>query len=147
MDRASLGRVRAWLETQGLTIQDQAVSRTWIAFSGTAAQIDAAFHTALHDYRVDGQAHFAPSNGPSVPAALQPAVLALRGLDDFLAERSRRTPPSQSVPATALNGRNALAPADLEVIYGIAPLHAAGFDGTGQTIAVVGRSNVDLTDL
>jgi hypothetical protein len=148
LDPASFGRARDWLRAQGFAIQQEALSRTWIAFSGTAAQIDAAFQTALHEYRVNGTRHLAPASEPSVPGVLAPSVLALRGLDDFLGERGRRPLLSAVAPALAGgNGRNALSPADLEVVYGIAPLRSAGFDGAGQSIAIVGRSNFDLTDL
>jgi len=148
LDPVSFGRVRTWLEAQGFAIRQDALSRTWIAFSGTAAQIDAAFQTALHEYRVNGKPHLAPANEPSVPGVLAPSILALRGLDDFLGERGRRPLLGPVSPALARgNGENVLAPADIEVIYGIAPLRSAGFDGAGQSLAIVGESNFDLTDL
>ncbi len=37
---------------------------------------------------------------------------------------------------------NLLGPTDFATIYNILPLWNAGIDGTGQTIAVVGRSNI-----
>ncbi len=40
-----------------------------------------------------------------------------------------------------------LAPADYGVIYDINPLYTAGVNGTGQTIAVLARSNISLTDV
>jgi hypothetical protein len=146
MDEVSLGRARAWVEKQGFSIDTQATSRNWIAFSGTAAQIDNAFHTELHVFEVGGRRHFAPTRDPSVPEALRPAILAIRGLDDFNGDRVRG--PAGSSPAFALgNGQYALTPDDLAVIYDIAPLYAAGIDGSGMTIAVVGASSVNLDDL
>src|SRR5215831_8422937 len=50
MDRASLAHVREWLEAQGFVVDAEAVSRTWIAFSGTAAQVKGSFQTSLHKY-------------------------------------------------------------------------------------------------
>ncbi|MBV9745533.1 MAG: Ig-like domain repeat protein, partial [Acidobacteriia bacterium] len=44
-------------------------------------------------------------------------------------------------------GSHYLAPADYAAIYDIGPLYAAGIDGTGQAIAVVGQSNVLLSDI
>jgi uncharacterized membrane protein len=40
-----------------------------------------------------------------------------------------------------------LAPQDLAIIYNMLPLYAAGIDGTGQSIAVLGRSNIDLANV
>lgn len=146
LDAVSLGRVREWLEAKNFSIEAQAVSRTWIAFSGTAAQVESAFHTSLHTYEIRGEMHFAPSADPSLPADLRPAVLAIRGLDDFYAVHAKTVHRAQPAFSTG-PGVNALSPADLETIYGVAPLRGAGLDGTGQTIAIVGRANVELSDL
>ena len=40
-----------------------------------------------------------------------------------------------------------LSPADYGVIYDINPLYSAGINGTGQTIAVLARSNIYLSDV
>ena len=40
-----------------------------------------------------------------------------------------------------------MAPADFAKIYNVQPLYDAGINGTGQTIAIVGRSNIDLQDI
>jgi subtilase family serine protease len=41
--------IQAWLEQQGLSIDQVAKSRNSISFSGTAAQIESAFHTEIHN--------------------------------------------------------------------------------------------------
>ena len=40
-----------------------------------------------------------------------------------------------------------LSPEDFATIYNVAPLYKAGLDGTGQSIAIVGQSQLSLTDL
>ena len=40
-----------------------------------------------------------------------------------------------------------LSPADYATIYDIAPLYSQGFTGTGQTIAIVARTNINLSDV
>jgi Pro-kumamolisin, activation domain/Bacterial Ig-like domain (group 3) len=148
LDSASVSNVRAWLESKGFSIDNEAVSRTGIAFSGSAAQVDNAFHTDLHTYRAGGKTHFAPSREPSVPQSLEPAILAIRGLNNFYGEHVRSRAPMQTPPAySSGGGGNYLTPADVATIYDSAPLYSAGFDGTGQTIAIVGASTVDLTDI
>lgn len=143
LDAASINNVRTWLESQGFTIDAQATSRTWVAFSGTAAQMDNAFGTELHQIEVGGQTHFAPTRDPSLPASLAAVTLLIRGLDDFRAKRF-----GESTPALAnSNGQNSLTPDDLAAIYGITPLYAAGLDGTGISLAIVGRSAINLDDI
>ena len=70
------------------------------------------------------------------------------GLNDFhpksMATRFQPLPPAPDYN----NGANHyLVPQDFATIYDIAPLYAAGFDGTGQKIAIVGQSDLILSDL
>jgi subtilase family serine protease len=78
-----IGRITQWLRGQGLSVVNVAQGRNWIAVSGEAAQIEAAFATEIHQYAVDGETHFANATNPSVPAAIGEVVLSIRGLDDF----------------------------------------------------------------
>jgi subtilase family serine protease len=137
-----LARVRAWLVRQGLAIEHVAGSRNWIAFSGTAGEIDRALHTGFHQYRVGGRLHFANTAAPSIPADLEEVVSGFWGLDDFHLEPPRRLRPA----FTASNADHYLAPDDLAVIYDIAPLYQLGIDGSGQKIAIVGQTGIDLAD-
>jgi subtilase family serine protease len=45
------------------------------------------------------------------------------------------------------NAFYALGPADFATIYNVAPLWSAGTDGTGQTIAIVAGSNINIQDV
>jgi subtilase family serine protease len=38
--------------------------------TGSAAQMESAFHVELHNYLVNGETHFANATEPSVPAAV-----------------------------------------------------------------------------
>src|ERR1017187_2525540 len=137
-----VAQVTAWLQSAGLKIDNVAGGRHWITFSGTAGQAARTFHTSFHHFLVNGETHFANADAPSVPAALADVVGGFIGLDDF-------KPASQIVrPAyTSSKGRHSLVPDDLAAIYNIAPLYAAGIDGEGQNIAIIGASSLDLSDL
>src|SRR5579863_4700566 len=140
-----IAQITAWLKSQGLTVEDTARGRNWIMFSGTAGQIGQAFHTELHRYDVQGERHFAVASGPSVPAALAPLVLGFRGLDDFRLQPAGGHPkfnPPNDNPTP-----HVLVPGDIATIYDLGPLYAAGLDGSGQTVAVVGASEVYKADL
>ncbi len=120
-------------------------SRTWVMFSGSAGQVQSAFHTEMHRYEVNGTAHFANATDPSIPAALGPLILLVRGLDDFRAE-----PPKakvRPVPNYTAGGGHAMTPGDVGIIYDINPLYQSGFTGTGQKIVVVGQTDISLTDI
>jgi subtilase family serine protease len=79
-----------------------------------------------------------------MPAALAPLVREVRNLDSFHPQAPRPI----SKPLFA-NGTStpALAPGDLATIYDFQSLRASGFDGTGQTVAVVGQTGINLSDL
>src|ERR1035438_894833 len=51
-------------------------------------------------------------------------------------------------PATNLSGGpHGLSPYDFAAIYNVAPLWNSKFDGTGQSVAIAGRTNIKLTDV
>jgi hypothetical protein len=48
---------------------------------------------------------------------------------------------------SSISGNHYLTPADFATIYDLGGLYAAGFDGTGQKIAVMGQSNIQVSDI
>jgi uncharacterized protein (TIGR03437 family) len=138
-----IGKVTSWLRSEGLTVHDVARGRHWITFSGTAAQVSKAFHTEIHRYLVNGETHFANATDLSIPAALEPVFLGVEGLTDF------RPQPLYRMISPRLNsgGAHYLAPDDIATIYNLTPLYKAGIDGTGQKIAIIGASDIALSDM
>ncbi|HEX3354739.1 MAG TPA: Ig-like domain repeat protein [Terriglobales bacterium] len=153
---ADVQTVTAWLQSHGFEVAKVSPGRVAIEFSGTAAQVQEAFHTAIHKYVVNGEAHWANASDPEIPAALAPVVLGVHSLHNFYAkplivmsdQRFSITRHAGARPhATGANGFHALAPDDYAVIYNINPVYQSGIDGSGTTIAVVGRSNFSLQDV
>jgi len=140
---SDVASVVQWLESEGLTVNDVARGRGFVTFSGAAAHIAGAFRTELHRYRVNGEIHIANATDPSVPAALAPLILGIQGLDDFRLQPLGKINPE----ATAPDGTHSLAPDDLATIYSLNRLYGAGLDGTGQTLAVIGQSDFDVTQI
>ncbi len=141
-------RVVAWLQSEGLTVNESARGRNWVAFSGTAAQVSRVLRTEIHRYQANGAMHFANAAEPSVPDALADIAGGFMGLNDFhpksMVTGFHPLPPGPDYN----NGANHyLVPQDFATIYDISPLIAAGFDGTGQKIAIVGQSDLILSDL
>jgi uncharacterized protein (TIGR03437 family) len=138
----------SWLTSQGFSVDYQARGRNWIFFSGTARQVSSAFHTSMHYFQVDGQLHFSAIGEPSIPAALEPFVLAVRGLDDFRLEPPKRTfKPLAGPDYNGSNGTHNLAPGDLGVIYDINKLYSQNVNGSGQNLVVVGQTDINLSDI
>jgi len=136
-------KVAAWLAGEGFQVIETARGRNWIGFRGTAGQVARSLHTEIRRYEVNGEMHYANSAAPAVPEALAGVVDGFLGLDDF-----RLKPQNVPVPPDYNSGSSHyLVPEDFATIYNIAPLYAAGFDGTGQSIAVVGESNILLSDI
>jgi hypothetical protein len=149
--------VTAWLETHGFQIGQVSKGRTVIEFSGTAAMVQEAFHTAIHNYVVGAEPHWANASDPQIPSALAPVVAGVWTLHNFLKKpllmmSSERFPlihpaGSNKPLATSSSGHHFLTPGDYAVIYGINPVYQAGTNGTGVTIAVVGRTDFNISDI
>ena len=149
-------QVVKWLQSEGLAVDEVSRARSWIWFSGTAAQMQAALRTEIRHYQINGESHFANSTEPSVPAAIEPLIIGIQGLDDFHPQRgqSRHVLLSGKGSAntvaplfTTSGGNHLLAPDDFATIYNLWPLYNSGYDGSGQRIVVAGRSAVDLGDI
>lgn len=130
--------VAAWLESQGLHIEQTARARNFVTFSGSVQRVEQAFHTRIRRYLVDGETYFANATELSLPVELQDLFGGIRGLDDF--SRPRAAPSPQN---TSGSGVTQLAPDDWATIYDVAPLYAQGIDGTGQRIGILGRSDMN----
>ncbi|MGD0222288.1 MAG: protease pro-enzyme activation domain-containing protein [Terriglobia bacterium] len=137
-------QVVAWLQSQGFTITQTARGRTWVSFSGTAAQVQAAFQTEIHNFSFHGQTYFANASEPAVPAALADVVLGVRGLDNYRLKPRSRVRHVKAEPdfTSAISGNTFVAPGDFAVVYDVANLYNAGIDGTNQTVAVMGQTDL-----
>ena len=139
---ADVARISQWLRAQGFTIAETSRSRTWIAFSGSATQVQAAFQTEIHQYSVNGKLHYSNASQPSVPSALAGVIAAIAQLNDFAPQSHFvRVDPRLT---SSLSGNHFLLPSDFATIYNLQPLYGQGIDGTGQSIAVVGQSDLSV---
>lgn len=146
---ADLAQVENWLESQGFNIERVANSHTSVTFSGTAAQIESAFRTEMHRYRLGRDIHFANGSDLAIPSALAGVVRSVRNLSDFRPSPELRPSPATVQPSftSGQSGGHFLTPGDIATIYDINPAYSAGLTGSGQTIAVVGQSEVAAADI
>ena len=140
-------KLTAWLQSLGFTIVRPARGRNWIAFSGTAAQVESAFQVQIHNFNVHGEIHFANTAPPVIPATLSGIVAGFRGLNDFRPKsQARRATPGYTFPYSGSN-YFFIAPGDIAAMYDINTLYQNGIDGTGQKLAVIGETGVFQSDL
>src|SRR6266850_949259 len=137
-------RTVAWLQNQGLTIDETARGRNWVTFTGSARQVETAFGVEIHEYAVNGTPHYATATEPSVPRALSDIVLGFRSLDNF---RPKHRMVSKPKFTSSTTGNHFLTADDFATIYDLKRLYSNGIDGTGQTIAVMGQTDIQLADI
>ncbi len=75
--------VSQWLTSAGLNVVTVGPDNHYVAVSGSASAINAAFGTQLAMYQVNGQQQQAPSTDLSVPSSVAGTVLAVTGLSPF----------------------------------------------------------------
>lgn len=166
-------QVTGWLQKWGFRVESVNKGRTLVEFSGTAAQVQQAFHTQIHRYRVKGVEHIANDRDPQIPEALAPVVAGVASLHDFfpkpqsvlgkLVKRDRKTgkitPVEPANPAPlgiapqftytdgSGNTREDITPFDFATIYNELPLWNSGITGSGVLIAISACSDIDLNDV
>ncbi len=144
--QADIDQVTGWLTAHGFTVNGVYPNKVLIDFSGTAAQVRAAFGTEIHNYQVKGASHIANSTDPKIPAALAPVIAGIVSLNDFRPRPMHEARPKPNYTFTAgPNTYYAVVPADLATIYNLNPAFAAGITGKGQTIVVIEDTNVYST--
>jgi len=161
-----LSAVTTWLSSHGFAGIQVNAARTLIEFSGTAGMVHSAFRTSMHSYAVGGEQHFANASDPSIPAALAPVVDGVASLNNFprraashkvgnfrheSATNLTTRLPDTTQPAFTINEGNTsygMTPYDFATIYNVLPLWNANtpIDGTGQTIAIVGQTDINPAD-
>jgi subtilase family serine protease len=148
---ADLAKVEFWLEQQGLTVEGRSRAKNRVRFSGAAAQVESAFGTEMHYYTLNGTRYFAPSTDLSVPAAVSSLVESVSNLSTFRPKPhvKYRSPQIALRPdfTSSQSGDHFLSPKDIATIYDITPAYNAGFNGSGQALAVVGQSSIVVSDI
>lgn len=155
-DIATLG---SWLESKGFSVEKVNPGKQTLEISGSAGQFRNAFHAQIHKYSVDGEVHYANASNPQIPAALAPVLGGFAALNNFrikpklriLGKAEYNPKAGTAVPqwtvgggGTALNNSYLLSPADFYLQYDLTPVYSGGTNGSGQTIAIVNDSNINV---
>lgn len=159
-----VGKVTQWLTQHGFRLNNVPAGGLFVDFSGTAGQVAQTFHTEIHHYRVNGRDHYANVSDPYVPSVLAPLVSGFRALNDFHPRPQASRPGTAHLNRTTgkwmrantesghlTSGGNAAmyiaGPQDFATIYGVNQVWKEGIVGTGQTIGVVGSTDLEMADI
>ncbi len=143
---AQLATVSSWLESHGFHVDEVATGRGWINFSGTVKQVENAFATEIHDYQIDGKIYHANSVPASIPRGLAQLANGVVTLHSF--PRPAHNTGARPVPPDFnAGGSHFLSPDDFATIYNLGGAYGSGYTGAGETIAIVGRTDILLSDV
>jgi kumamolisin len=156
--QASYDALVHFLRADGFTISHTYSHRQMIAFSGTIAQAERAFHVAINRYRGrNGHIFHANDKEPILPAKIARNVISLNGLDD--AVRWRHAPMNkhsvqitghhgkQGVVSCPSHGSTYMLPDQIAAAYNLQPLYDSHVQGEGQTMALFELNSFRLSDL
>lgn len=166
---ADLQTIAQWLQSHGFQV-GSTKGRTVLEFSGSASQVQEAFHTTIHKYVVNGGQYWANATDPQIPTALAPAIAGVASLNNFPRKAMNvpagtfsRNPktgrivadkPFLTFPGGCVENNQAsnycsygVTPYDFATIYNALPLWNAGINGAGVTIAIVGETDIQLSDV
>jgi len=152
-----LATVQSWLSSHGFSVTKVNAGRQSIEFSGNVSQFRNTFHAQIHKYSVKGETHYANSTDPQIPTAVASVVGGFASLNNFrLKSYVRRlgeatynpttgkTKPEWTISPAANEYEFVLSPQDYAVQYDLNPLYTAGTNGSGETIAIVNESNINI---
>jgi len=66
-----IARTRAWLAQQGLDVRSTSPLGARVNFAGRVADVQTAFRTEMHAYKVGNETHYAMSTAPAIPPDLE----------------------------------------------------------------------------
>jgi hypothetical protein len=165
--------ITSWLQSHGFEVTGISKGGILIEFSGSASQVQTAFHTSIHTYAMAGKTYYANSQDPQIPTAISAVVAGVRSLHNFPARALNHsagtfrrdpetgaihpvgasplpqfTPGSQYACGPFQAPCELLGPYDIATIYNVNPLWSSSspVDGTGQTIAISGETDINPQD-
>ena len=154
---ATIADVKSELAREGLKVTNVSSNGILVSFTGTAAEVEAAFHTALVRVRMtDGSIGQATTTAVRLPASIAGSVQAVVGLDQLVkwsnglervqSHRVGRTPASDTPKtangpvacsaAAALGADGALTDQQVAAAYGLDNLYNAGDTAADQTVDI-----------
>jgi hypothetical protein len=124
----------AWLTAQGLTVTRDDTMRLSLFARGTISQLKQAFQVDFARVTTEDGEFTSAITAPSLPAALEPALVGVNGLQPHL--RPHKMTAALVVQKASLTSPNAPPYLPSEILKGYSA-NTTGLTGAGQTIAIV----------
>jgi hypothetical protein len=155
---ADVTQITAWLTQQGFHLDEVTPSLQFIRVSASVATVAKALATSFETYKLaNGKLYRAATTEPSIPAALGSVVTGIAGLSEVPDEPLSRMEIITGEPSTlavanpqftsSSTGNHYITPGDFAMLYDVAPTYSSGINGTGQKVAIIGRSQVNPDDI
>ncbi len=106
----TVAQVTSWLTSQGFSIGSVPANHRYIPFTGTTAQVQAAFGTSVKNFDKDGQTTSAPAAALSVPTSIAGQVAGVGGLDSSAIVRPDHVTPDEDQDGSTSAGSRSAAP-------------------------------------
>ena len=154
---SQVAQVRSFLQQAGLKVTGSS-SPFLVRAAGTTAQIEAAFHTRLNDYRAaNGKTFFQNDTSVQIPASLSGPVMNVTGLSNtvhshtyYITARAAARAAGRAVPHYGAGpGGSGLSPSQTSSLYGARQVYQLGNRGKGKgaTLAVFELSGYTPADI
>lgn len=152
----------AYMQGEGFTLTNTYKQRLEVGFTGTAGLAEQAFGIGIDNYRSPaGRLYYAPAGDPGVPSSLAPYIQSIIGLDDAhmlghppilgkkLASTSQGARPlTVSCPAAQPGPTHSYyVPGQVQSAYNLRGLYNAGFQGQGQSVALLELDDYYASDI
>ena len=168
VSQSDVATVKGWLESQGLKVTGATPTGLQIEFTGTVGQVNAAFHTEIHNVADrQGNVHIANISDPKIPEALAAVVVGPTTLNTFPARsqivkrasmgfdpktgkitevaKSEDGVKSEYTGSGTYAGYYLVGAGDIQTIYNLTPLYTAGYTGKGATIGFLEDTTIYST--
>jgi kumamolisin len=128
--QAQVDQVEQYLTAAGLTVTGVSGNRQVVDASGTAGQVDSAFHTTLSNYTSGSEHYRANDSAVSLPSSVSALVQGVSGLDSRAVAHPQLVQPKAVTPHATPSGYG---PSQYDGAY---RFNDIGEDGTGITVAL-----------
>jgi hypothetical protein len=157
---SDIAALTVYLQAEGFTVNGVGKSGMFVDFSGTVAQVQASFHTEIHNLRLaTGEERYSAVRDAQLPEALMPLVAGFVSLNNIsphptvvpmrAAVQAVNTGAAQSNagPDDTSGGNYDVGAQDFYTIYNETPLIDGGTNGSGVTVALLEETDINTADV
>ncbi len=141
-DSAEINSLSSYFASKGLYTEPDKSNPSILQVSGVASQIESAFQISLDSFRRSNQSYYSPLTMPLLPSQFS-FVQTIYGLTNYGVQSSLASPMYRTFgmisgkPGQSESNNIYYTPSEMRQIYNSSSLLAAGYTGSGITIAII----------